>query len=222
MAAKHNLKGRSKSQGDHGTYIRRPFMERAAWRALSPKAQILYIWLKLEWKGEKYNNNGHIQLSCRQAARLIGVTINTANHAFHELQAKGFIVVTELGALGLEGEARGPSYELTELKLPRSNRPSGRKLYRDWLPNKDFQIVRHQANNPNGMNGKSRTPSSKQGRSHHAISDVCLNPVIDIETPHHQNSDVSATSSTSTIIEMRTSLVATQNSDATAQCDRSY
>ena len=65
-----------------------------AWRDLPTKSQSLYMWLKLEWKGDKYNNNGKIALSCRQAANKMGVSINTAATAFRELQAKGFIVVT--------------------------------------------------------------------------------------------------------------------------------
>ncbi len=104
-------------------------METDAWLALTPKAQILYIWLKLEWKGAKFNNNGRIQFSYRQAARKIGIGINTAMRAFHELQAKGFILVTELGSLGVEGEARGPKYELTEIGLP-NRRPTA--LFLEW------------------------------------------------------------------------------------------
>ena len=92
---------------EHGTYVTRRLMSSEAWAATSPKAQILYIWLGFEWKGSKFNNNGKIRLSCRQAARRIGIGANAAMRAFHELQAKGFIVVTPLGALGIEGEARG-------------------------------------------------------------------------------------------------------------------
>lgn len=131
-------------------------METPAYCALSPKAQVLYIWLKLEWKGASYNNNGNIRFSARQVARRIGISINTAAAAFHELQAKGFIVVTQLGALGVEGEARGPSYELTEHPLPSSNKAEGQKLYLQWSPGGDFPVARHTVNNPKGINGKRR------------------------------------------------------------------
>ena len=60
--------------------------------------------------------------------------------AFHELQAKGFIVVTELGALGVEGEARGPKFELTDIGLP-NKQP--RNLFCKWSPGKDFEVARH-------------------------------------------------------------------------------
>ena len=209
MAADHDQKGRTKDKGDHGTFVRRPMMERPAWRAMSPKAQILYIWLRLEWKGAKFNNNGKIRLSCRQAAERIGIGVNAAAGAFHELQAKGFIVVTERGALGVEGEARGPAYELTELKTPHSERNDGRKLYRDWATGQDFPITRHNVNNPGGKNGQSKLPSSKQGRSQHRNSDVCSSPVFKTRSPLHRNSDVPANFEPIPIIETETSLITT-------------
>ena len=64
------------------------YMQYPAWRALSPKAQALYPWLKMEWKGHKANNNGKTSLGVRQAAKCMGVSNDTATKAFHELQAK--------------------------------------------------------------------------------------------------------------------------------------
>ena len=129
-----------KPKYDHATNVQRKMLETAAWRALSPKAQILHIWLRFEWKGPRFNNNGKIRLSYRQAADKIGIGVNTAMSAFHELQAKGFILVTKLGALGVEGEARGPCYELTDIGLP-NERP--KNLYTQWQPGKDFEVIRH-------------------------------------------------------------------------------
>ncbi len=128
------------SNYNHFTNLQRLLLETEAWRALSPKAQMLYIWLRFEWKGPKFNNNGHIKLSCRQAAKRIGIGINAAMRAFHELQAKGFVVITRLGALGVEGEARGPCYKLTELGLPNE---MPKKLYLKWKPGHDFEVIRH-------------------------------------------------------------------------------
>ncbi len=127
---------------EHGTYMKRRVMETDAWRAMSPKAQVLYIWLRFEWKGSKFNNNGKIQFSCRQAACRIGIGVNAAMRAFHELQAKGFVVITRLGALGVEGAARGPTYELTEIGLPNK---APRNLYRTWKVGSDFDVRRHQS-----------------------------------------------------------------------------
>ena len=63
----------------------------SAWRALLPKAQALYLWLKLEWKGPKANNKWKISLIMRHAAKCMGLSNDTAAKAFHELQSKGFL-----------------------------------------------------------------------------------------------------------------------------------
>ena len=141
-------------QSEHGTFIQRSLLETEAWRQLSPTAQILYIWLRFEWKGARYNNNGGIQLSYRQAAKRIGISNNTAMSAFRDLQAKGFVVVTQLGELGVLGEARGPKYELTELARSSPTRVDPRRLYLRWNPKTPFEVARHNVNNPNGRNGR--------------------------------------------------------------------
>ena len=139
--------------GEHFTTMIRPTMEEPAWRALSTTAQALYPWLKLEWRGPRANNNGKIRLSTRLAAERLGNTSpSTVSRAFQELQAKGFIVMTEHARLGVEGAACSPAFELTELKMPASERPDGRKLYRDWRPGRDFPVHRANANNPHGRN----------------------------------------------------------------------
>ena len=142
---------------EHWTKLIRPMMETDAWRALSSSAQALYPWLKLEWKGPKANNNGKIRLSVRQAAARMGVGLNTANRAFNDLQAKGFIVQTEHARIGIGGAAKSPAYEITELALPQSEKASGRKLYNDWRANRDFLVHRSSPNNPKGRNGKTKS-----------------------------------------------------------------
>lgn len=135
-------------------------METAAWRALPTSAQALYPWLKFEWRGPKANNNGGISLSLRQAAEALGVSTEAAGRAFHELQAKGFIVMRRPACLGCEGFAKSPEYELTELPLPHLNAITGRRLYLDWKSGEDFPVQRTRANNPSGRNGrKNRIPS---------------------------------------------------------------
>lgn len=146
-------KDKRNDRAEHWTKMIRHTMEEPAWRALSSTAQALYPWLKLEWRGPEANNNGKIRLSTRQAAERLGVTHVTAARAFHELQAKGFIVLTEHARLGIEGAAKSPAYELTELKMPGAER-DGRKLYRDWKPGRDFPVHVTSANNPRGINGR--------------------------------------------------------------------
>ena len=116
-----------------------------AWRALSPKAQALYPWLKLEWKGPKANNNGKISLSVRQASKCMGVSNDTAAKAFHELQAKGFIVVIQPASLGVHRKGKCPEYEITEIARPPNK--GGRCLFRDWKPDCDFPVIKANASN---------------------------------------------------------------------------
>ncbi|MBU2962085.1 hypothetical protein KO516_14950 [Citreicella sp. C3M06] len=103
---------------EHYTQKMRNVMEKPAWQALSTTAQALYPWLKLEWRGPDNSNNGPIRLSVRQAAARLGVGPDTAYHAFHDLQRKGFLVATEAARLGLEGAAKGACYEIIEIMLP--------------------------------------------------------------------------------------------------------
>lgn len=170
MARKSNRTGRSE-RGEHYAMLFRNLMEEPAWRALSSTAQALYPWLRLEWRGPSANNNGSIRLSVRQAAAKMGVSINTAARAFHDLQAKGFLCVTERACLGLSGHAKSPAYELTEIEMPHSAGRGGRRLYRDWKLGKDFDVEKAQANNPTG-----RRTSAKP---HHQRSD---NTVIKLVT----------------------------------------
>ena len=168
---------RNEQRTEHYTKMVRNMMETPAWRALSPTAQALYVWLKLEWKGPTANNNGKICLSVRQAADRMGVSLNTAAKAFHALQAKGFIVVTQPARLGVSGDARATTYELTEITLPHSDKNTGRRLYQDWNERSECPVKRSQANNPRGVNGKAEN--------------VVLMRRRNLE-PHHQNDDVTS------------------------------
>jgi hypothetical protein len=160
---KANKKGRN-APSEHFTKMVRVVLQTPAWPALSSAAQALYPFIKLEWRGPKANNNGRIQFSYRQAAKAIGVSVNTAMRAFHDLQAKGFLLVIEMGTLGLDGDARGPCYEVTELEMPGRPNGSGRDLFRQWQEGKDFPVPKHPKNNPTGRNGR-KSPSSKSTRS---------------------------------------------------------
>lgn len=155
---------------EHFAAMVRVTMEEPAWRALSPVAQAIYPWLKLEWHGAEFNNNGDISLSVRQAAARVGVGKDTAARGFHDLQAKGFAVVTTPARLGINGEANGSAYELTEMPVP-PNKGEGRKLYRQWRPGADFPVVKVMANNPRGRNRKAKPC--------HLIED---DPVIEMRT----------------------------------------
>ena len=152
--SKENRTGRSQAPGEHFTKMIRSTLELPAWRALPPVAQALYPFLKLEWRGPNANNNGAIRFSVRQAAVALGVSNDTAARGFHALQAKGFLVMKEKGVLGLDGAAKAPAFEVTEIAMP--NTQDGRRLFKDWRPNGDFPVQKASANNPTGRNGKTK------------------------------------------------------------------
>jgi hypothetical protein len=86
---KQNKKGRNSSE--HFTVLIRHMMMCPACQALSTTAQALYPWLRLEWRGIDYNNNGKIRLSVRQATKLLGASNTTAARGFQDLQARGHL-----------------------------------------------------------------------------------------------------------------------------------
>lgn len=143
---------KNENKNGHFTLAFRATMETDAWRALSSTAQALYPFIKLEWKGPKANNNGKLRLSVRQAAERLGCSKNTAAKAFHELQAKGFIVQTKGGCLSGGPDAQSPWYEVTEIVLPPSK--VKRKLYLNWRPGQDLEVLKATTNNPKGLNGR--------------------------------------------------------------------
>ncbi|GHG22398.1 hypothetical protein [Paracoccus aerius] len=144
---------RNEIRTEHFTKMVRNLMATPAWRELSPVAQSLYPWLKLEWGGPSANNNGKIRLSVRQAADCMGCSINTAAKAFRDLQGKGFIHVQEPARLGVGGEAKSPCYEITELAMP--GQVSGRKQYLQWSSGNDFPVVK--ANHPGPCRKREKT-----------------------------------------------------------------
>lgn len=182
--SKTNKTGRNDKREEHYAKMHRRTMETPAWRDLSTTAQALYPWLVLEWHGPQWNNNGMVQLSVRQAAHRLGVSVNAAARAFHDLQAKGFIVAREVACLGIDGSARSTSFEITELAMRGTEGISGRKLYVQWSPGNDHPVRKPNTNNPEGRNGE-RTQ----------------NPVIEMMTPRHRSEDDDQKEE---IIEMKT------------------
>lgn len=169
MARRPNKTGRDPI--NHYVPLDRSFLETPAWRALSSAGKAVYPFVVLEWHGPNFNNNGKIRLSVRQAATCAGIGPDTAARAFQDLQAKGFLVVTQKSCLGLHGEARGPSFEITEKPMPGADRKTARRLFAAWEPGKDFPVVIHNANNPKGKNGN-RNLSSKSGQERVGNNDV--------------------------------------------------
>lgn len=132
---------RNENRKEPVTVIRLSVIKTDAWRALPSRAQALYPLIKLEWRGPNFNNNGELRLSVRQAAERMGCTHDTAARAFHDLQAKGFIIQTKGACLGTEGMGKAPMYELTEIP-PKGEKGPGKQWFRDWKEGADFAVQR--------------------------------------------------------------------------------
>lgn len=151
MAKRKKTRVDRKGQNAYEQYVGLPrkVARHAAYIALTSHAKVLYLHIKMEAYGER---NGKVRMTVEQATKLLNVSPNTANKAFHDLQAKGFIVLTDFGTLGVEGKRSSPSYAVTEYCIPPEEAP--RLSFLDWKPGHDFPVQRHGTNNPNGWNGK--------------------------------------------------------------------
>lgn len=100
MPKRHDNRGRSKNP--EGQYLALPYAtaRHAAFRALSGAALKVYIELRCRYtvKGDgRFDNNGELFLSLDEAARLLGLGKATVQRAYAELEAAGFIAMTERG-----------------------------------------------------------------------------------------------------------------------------
>ena len=97
-----------------------------AWDTLAPGPRALYIALKRRYNGA---NNGQIILSHRDAAKEINVHRNTVGRYFEELQARGFIRMTQPHCLGPSGVGKSSIWALEEYPM-QDNKPAGRAFAR--------------------------------------------------------------------------------------------
>lgn len=133
---------------EKGKYVDGPFIpltlgvkQSEAWASLSMQARLIYLELRGKLAKDPRENNGRVHLSTRDAARAVGLKkADTAASAFHELQAKGFIVVTRLGSLGSEGYGKATEYRITECGT--RDAYEGTKDYLRWQPGHDFVVQR--------------------------------------------------------------------------------
>jgi hypothetical protein len=86
-------------------------LDSPAWRAMSHGARSLYVSLKRrvpKGRNTAYLSYRHAEDELRSSQRRIG-------DGFRELQFYGFIVLEQLGCLGLDGKGKSPLWRLTEL-----------------------------------------------------------------------------------------------------------
>jgi len=90
-------------------------MATPAWRAMSFGARLLYIELRGRLRND-YLNNGKVFLSCRDAAKAIGVTTTAIVHWYAENEHFGFLRKTGNGFLGVDGYGVAARYRFTEFR----------------------------------------------------------------------------------------------------------
>lgn len=138
----------AKQGREKGRWVDGPFIpltlgvkNSAAWAALSMQARLIYLELRGKLARDPRENNGRVHLSIRDAAEAVGLKkLATVASGFHELQAKGFIVVTRLGTLGSEGHGKATEYRITECGT--RDAYEGTKDYLQWQPGHDFVVAR--------------------------------------------------------------------------------
>jgi hypothetical protein len=122
--------GKRKRANRIGQYTAVPWAikNQPAWRAMSPEARLLWIelrgWLRSDW-----SNNGRLFLSCRNAAKAIGLNKDTVTRRYAENEHYGFLRKISGGYLGSDGRGIAASYRFTD--LPYDTQPATRD-YAKW------------------------------------------------------------------------------------------
>jgi hypothetical protein len=94
--------------------VPKAIMATRAWRAMTPGARLLWIELR-GWLRNDDLNNGKVYLSCRTAAKAIGVNKETISFYYAENEHFGFLRKTAEGFLGSDGYGIAAKYRFTDL-----------------------------------------------------------------------------------------------------------
>jgi hypothetical protein len=106
-------KRKRKSKGPF-VAVPKAIMATPAWRAMTPEGRLLWIELR-GWLRNDGLNNGKVHLSCRDAAKAIGLSKNTVVRRFVENEYFGFLRKTAEGFLGSDGRGIAAKYRFTDL-----------------------------------------------------------------------------------------------------------
>ena len=142
--SKANQKGRSTAEARH-TRLPHNMTGSPAWLDLSGAAVKLLIALQRLDRG---GDNGALFMSARKASDETGLSRNTVQKAFRELEEHGFIAAVDRGHFQVKG---GPatSWRLTFVATPAQSRPPTHDWLR-WVP--DGNKTRAQKLTPTGAN----------------------------------------------------------------------
>lgn len=118
------------SVGDQYAILDYSFLRSDAFRQLSGPAIKVFLELRTRYNGK---NNGRITLSLDECRRLFSIGKRTAQRAFQELEAKGFV---RLVVLGRWFGRKASEWELT--MVPRDGRPPTHD-WKMWKPEKPLR-----------------------------------------------------------------------------------
>lgn len=105
------MRNRRRDKGERYVKLRFWLLDSPAWQSLPPAARALYIEMVKRYYG---SNNGRIGMGVRDAAKLIGVSKDTALLAFRFLEDRGFIICTKRGAFSHKTCMDASEWRLTE------------------------------------------------------------------------------------------------------------
>jgi hypothetical protein len=126
----------------NGPFVPTPcaILDAPAWRVMDPIARLLWIELRRKLRNDG-GNNGKIYLSCRAAAKKLGVNKDTIFRRYAELEDYGFLRKTTESFLGVDGCGIAPHYRFTD--LAHGTHPATRD-YEKW----DGSISEHTPQKP--------------------------------------------------------------------------
>jgi hypothetical protein len=143
-----------------------------SWKALTFPARDAYFHLAVrclaetaEKSGKVTNNNGQIYRSLRDLSADMGCSIKTTGAALADLQAKGWIVCTDLWTRGMEGKGKTAKFRLT--MMPMSNLPATREAVA-WEPGQDYPVLVYRNYLPKPRRKKAANLSGKQNPPPHS------------------------------------------------------
>jgi hypothetical protein len=157
------MRNRRRDKGERYVKLRFWLLDSPAWQSLPPAARALYIEMVKRYYG---SNNGRIGMGVRDAAKLIGVSKDTALLAFRFLEDRGFVVCTKRGAFSHKTCKDASEWRLTEYDSDYPVQHATKEFMRRTEFKTRSQILGPSSpKNPDGIVLKNRTAKTKTGLS---------------------------------------------------------
>lgn len=142
----------------------RAHCELPAYKALSPGARDIYHRLRIRCFAETaqkhpkvVNNNGSVFCSPRDLVKETGFCVKTVMAGLADLQAKGWIIATDLGCLGVDGKGKTAKFQLTMLPMGSGSsvKPATQEPKR-WIEGQDYEVLAYKPYKPKPRKGRAK------------------------------------------------------------------